>query len=902
MAFAQSISLSVVVTGIEPSTDNIKVYDAATETVSIMTRDELKPLADIKLLTPKINVVGQGYQKVAEFEINSKEATVEFLRKIYFYNLRDEKSLDVVYDLRVPVSYKALENIYENVCSIVTIDVNGEKVDQNVCEDKLVGSRLVDKVRYDLLTEKSMLSGVTTVSVWTNVERGDKIEWIPDIFGVVVGEWAEWNSPSDLNLVAWWHLDESTGTVYQSASSDINLRFNTATGTMGIPGIFGNYAYKGGTYNTTVASVDTNVDVNALNFNGDFSLNYWVKRNSSTDSWLPSNMGTNLIYRGYRFALTSGKVQSYFENGALLNTTNGIVPVNSSWHMITSVYNKTDGRYYVYIDNNFDVNVAFSTSFTYTGLTNRFSLNGWSGGVANSWITGGDINIDEVSAWSRVLSTADINALYNFGRGLQYCGSTAANLFDANCQLPPVKIDFNVKSILTGSHLNYVNMDCTGTAYDKNNFQSPTSFDMNQATYSCTFNVPQGYDSNTISVLADSNKTYTIMLKDSNAPSTTITGNNTAWSTSDGSITLSATDLNGTGVSVTQYSLDSGSWITYSGAISITTDGNHTIDYNSRDYAGNIEITKRAYYALDKTGPTVGQTTLTGLNVYLTWINGSGDVIGGLVTDVASGVNTSTCQIRLNAGDAFTTAGTWSVDHCVYGVFGPVNNNISYVFNTRVKDNTGNQGTGTQTIAYLGDTVAPTTTDNSAPMYYTNAVITLTSTDGTGTGVANTYYCIDSNNTCTPYIVGTSIPLNVVDGFTQTFYVRYFAQDFFDQNHAVYSTGLITVNRTTFEPYPDTNTNTTNWLTITDIYSQNLFGFDYTTLGIVALVIGAIIVFIFRINGVVAIILSIPLTYAFLVLAGGTSYILVTILALEIVVLAAKIGLSILSVGNQGGS
>jgi len=388
-------------------------------------------------------------------------------------------------------------------------------------------------------------------------------------------------------------------------------------------------------------------------------------------------------------------------------------------------------------------------------------------------------------------------------------------------------------------------------------------------------------------------------------PSTTSTANGN-WNTA-ATVTFTCVTNGGAPCQDLNYSLNSGAWtdvnFTASQYVLAVSDGNNKLEYKSRNTDGNTEAIQTAYQARDSSGPTVGATTINTFSTYLVggnWINGSGNVIGGLATDSLSDVNTLSCQIRLNPADAFTTTGIWSVNHCTYGLFGPVIDGVSYAFNTRVKDNIGNQGTGTTTVTYLGDTVGPTTTDNSVPTYYANAIITLTGNDGTGTGVKATWYCTDTINTCTPNILGNSVSLTAVIGFVQTYYIRYVSSDYFDTNGATTSSGLITINRFSTPAYPDNNTNSSNWLTMTNIFAGALFGFDYTSLAIACLIMLAACAFLFRINSLVAIILSIPLTYAFLVLAGGASFILSAILILEIVALALRIGISLMDIGNRG--
>jgi hypothetical protein len=95
---------------------------------------------------------------------------------------------------------------------------------------------------------------------------------------------------------------------------------------------------------------------------------------------------------------------------------------------------------------------------------------------------------------------------------------------------------------------------------------------------------------------------------DAQAPVTTHTispaapnGNN-GWYTSDVTITLTATD--DYKVDTIYYRIDGGSWLTYTSAISIGIEGEHTIEYYAVDQVGNVGSIGSVSFKIDKTAPT----------------------------------------------------------------------------------------------------------------------------------------------------------------------------------------------------------------------------------------------------------------------------------------------------------
>lgn len=123
---------------------------------------------------------------------------------------------------------------------------------------------------------------------------------------------------------------------------------------------------------------------------------------------------------------------------------------------------------------------------------------------------------------------------------------------------------------------------------------------------------------------------------DKNPPVTTDNSPGT-WQNSDFTVTLTATDDN-SGVANTAYRVDSGNW-TNGTLILIDTEGNHTIEYYSKDIAGNEEDVKTTYAALDKTPPVTTDNAPGG------WINANSTITLN-VSDNLSGISATYYKIN----------------------------------------------------------------------------------------------------------------------------------------------------------------------------------------------------------------------------------------------------------------
>ena len=74
------------------------------------------------------------------------------------------------------------------------------------------------------------------------------------------------------------------------------------------------------------------------------------------------------------------------------------------------------------------------------------------------------------------------------------------------------------------------------------------------------------------------------------------------WYTSDVTVELTAADEE-SGVTGTEYRLDGGEWKAYEGAVHVSAEGITTLEYRSRDGAGNVEEVRNLTLAIDKSEP-----------------------------------------------------------------------------------------------------------------------------------------------------------------------------------------------------------------------------------------------------------------------------------------------------------
>lgn len=260
----------------------------------------------------------------------------------------------------------------------------------------------------------------------------------------------------------------------------------------------------------------------------------------------------------------------------------------------------------------------------------------------------------------------------------------------------------------------------------------------------------QGYAEDEVgNTAATAERTITL---DTTAPSTNDNYSVSGFTNQFGSsvsVELTADDA-GSSVANITYCVDGGSCTTVSGStaeVTITGDGNHSLEYYATDTEGNVENTNTEHIALDNTAPTANivdpsNQTYTSSDLALTVDR----------SDATSGVQTDEYSKNGGAFTSFNPDTTLS--------WGEGTNDVRY----RATDRAGN--TATDQVYFTVDSVAPTTTDN-APSGWSdsNVAVTLSCSDST-TGCATTEYRIDGGS----WTTGTGFEVTEEGNHTVEYY------------------------------------------------------------------------------------------------------------------------------------
>lgn len=400
------ISLSSLYFVLATPSDNIKIYDPETKTITI--KNGVTEVAKIKLNTPIVHQVIRGKDRlVAEFTIENFADSSNVFKNMEFYDIKNNMNK---FDRPFTYKYKTYNSEevpdYEKVCK-ERVSGNGstEKYD---CYINQVGSHIRKEVIWNDFNENSDLpAGEITFGVFTDVLPNERVEWIPTLFNVRIEEWAEWTESLNVGLNHYWAMEENTGTnVEDVRGRDIGQQKN---GTL-LPNAVWTTGKLGYALNsTTSGGFNTPGYLSSELGNVTFSISIWVYKNGTGNQYLLGSQATPNQNRFAMYSAADTRCAWVLGNGATLYI-DGCTSFETWTHYI--LMNNASGQY-VYKNGILNGSASSKTP------TNAWWNMSWGGGAAE--VTPGvEGIIDEIGIWNRSLSDSEISDLYNNGSGITY--------------------------------------------------------------------------------------------------------------------------------------------------------------------------------------------------------------------------------------------------------------------------------------------------------------------------------------------------------------------------------------------------------------------------------------------------------------------------------------------------
>lgn len=378
--------------------DNYKDYDEQTQTLTV--RNGLTfgtKIADITLTTDLINRVPVGYQKVAEFQINSY---VNYGNAFKELELFDKTKRDLKFTRDFDFKVLGYENVsvpnYVEECSKVW---NGTE-----CSMIESGTKIVEQETWtNLALADFNKDDDLTIGIFTVVEKGDVVEWIPNFFGVRIDEWAVWTASLNVDLVLYYNLNATSGTVVDVSGGGHNATNNGAT--RGVTGIIENAFDWDGSDDW----VDT--AVNDFTTGNSWSVSMCFKGTDTTNLnylWDVAGADRNIIRTDGGFLR-----MNYNDNTQNINFATNAVAMNGTFNCVLFTTNGTLGAGYFNGLSSANVSVGTATYSTTSGAV----LGAIRPVGASNRFNG---TIDEIGVWNRTLTPAEAIQLWNNGLALTW--------------------------------------------------------------------------------------------------------------------------------------------------------------------------------------------------------------------------------------------------------------------------------------------------------------------------------------------------------------------------------------------------------------------------------------------------------------------------------------------------
>lgn len=253
------------------------------------------------------------------------------------------------------------------------------------------------------------------VGIFVDTEQGDYGDWKPDLLGVVIDEWASWNSSLETNLITWFALNETTGDAVDTIGTSDLTEQGSVSSASGIKGTSRGNDYTSANYFDGAINATLDMDLQTA-----WSISAWFKVDSDAGNgnrqifhW---DAPDGSEYFGW-IGIDGNKLEvNHCHRGVACQELVGTDDVDfDNWNHVVIVHSGSGSVIDVYLNNTDQGDVtAMSTT---AGPVTKFTI-GRSEDDVNSPLTDG--YIDEIGIWQRGLSESEISNLYNGGLGCTY--------------------------------------------------------------------------------------------------------------------------------------------------------------------------------------------------------------------------------------------------------------------------------------------------------------------------------------------------------------------------------------------------------------------------------------------------------------------------------------------------
>ena len=392
--------------------DNVKSYNEELKVVTITNAYGIGSVIGQAKLTSPLNVrVGAGYQKVAQFDIWAYDDYNDAIKQFTFIDMKKKERINRNFDIK-KLTYNTVEveDYYWDCPKGLGEDYDAEKD----CVRVITGTHEEILEVWTKVTPADLKkNNIITIGIFTDVQVGDHVDWIPTIYGVEVEEWAEWTQDLNVGLKVYYNENEQDTSGSGNIIDSLNVNNATNDGASNSSGKLGT-AYDFDGTNDYLYSA-SNIGITGSQ---DRTISFWFKTSETArvDMGAVSlGVGATHAQFGITFVSNTDTVKIATSSG------NKIWNLPGSWnddtwkHFILTLEGTTTGDMEAYMNNVTLTQNGVSDTLVETGAS--IVTVGKLNYVAASWFVG---NIDEVSIWNRSISQEERNQLWNDGDGITF--------------------------------------------------------------------------------------------------------------------------------------------------------------------------------------------------------------------------------------------------------------------------------------------------------------------------------------------------------------------------------------------------------------------------------------------------------------------------------------------------
>jgi len=380
-------------------------------------------LATVTRTTPhKVKAILGIDQLVGEFNFTTEGDFNDIFKDMYLTDMRNGNEISRGKQYKYK-KYKEVSIDDYDWTDCKDVLINGSMIEN--CDLEEVGSHLETQMEWKPITNPNEVfySDVTyEIGIFVDVEVNDWGDWKPKVLGVEIPEWAEWEQSYEVDIVSWWNMSDSSGTVVDFFENHNSISETAVT--YEETGVQNNAIISDSTSGRISMGLETD-----FHRTGDRSFGGWFKTPQNTYKTLFGTFSRDAggVYYGESIHIyldTIGYRAGIGGTGAggRQECDSGIDITDNAWHFAVISVDGLEMRFW--LDGLNVCNKTLSQQPVYDGTLSTMEING---AQLSPFYGTEPTTYDELFYYSRTLSSSEIIAMYDSGTGTTPTSGTPDN-------------------------------------------------------------------------------------------------------------------------------------------------------------------------------------------------------------------------------------------------------------------------------------------------------------------------------------------------------------------------------------------------------------------------------------------------------------------------------------------